>query len=172
MPGAGAGGAGVGGLVQGGRMEISFVAGFGPITRDADAARTFWSEGGLGIPLEEPAPGYLTNDTLQGVKAFALWPLAQAAESTFGTPQWPESHPVPQAWLELDVATHEAVAEAAAELVGLGHRLLREAHLEPWGQTTARLQSPEGLLVGISHTPWMHVDGAEDAAAEEYTGHA
>ena len=64
-------------------MEISFVAGFGPITRDEDAARAFWGDG-LGITLEEPAPGYLTNDDLDGVKAFALWPLAQAAESTFG----------------------------------------------------------------------------------------
>jgi hypothetical protein len=30
------------------------------------------------------------------------------------------------------------------------------AHEEPWGQTTARLLSPEGLLVGITFTPWMH----------------
>lgn len=148
-----------------GVMEISFVAGFGPITRDA-GARTFWSAGGLGIPLDEPAPGYLTNDSLDGVKAFALWPLDQAAESTFGTSQWPDSRPVPQAWVEFDVASHEAVAEAAAELVGLGHELLREAHLEPWGQTTARLQSPEGLLVGISHTPWMHKASADDADDE------
>ncbi len=144
-------------------MEISFVAGFGPITRDAPAARTFWSAGGLGIPLEEPAPGYLTNDTLAGVKAFALWPLEQAAESTFGTGRWPADRPVPQAWVELDVASHDAVAEAAAELVAQGHELLRGAHLEPWGQTTARLQSPEGLLVGISHTPWLHEQDDETA---------
>ena len=139
-------------------MEISFVAGFGPIVRD-EGARAFWSVGGLGIPFEEPAPGYLTNDALDGVKAFALWPLEQAAESTFGTTTWPADRPVPQAWLELDVASHEAVAVAAAEMVALGHALLREAHLEPWGQTTARLQSPEGLLVGISHTPWLHPGG-------------
>lgn len=136
-------------------MEISFVAGFGPITRDAEAAPAFWS-GALGIPLEEPVPGYLTNDSLGGVKAFALWPLAHAAESTFGTAEWPADHPVPQAWIELDVASAEAVAAAAAELEASGHRLLRGAHTEPWGQTTARLQSPEGLLVGIAYTPWMH----------------
>ena len=35
-------------------------------------------------------------------------------------------------------------------------RLLREAREEEWKQTTARLLSPEGLLVGISFTPWMH----------------
>ncbi len=63
---------------------------------------------------------------------------------------------MPQAWLELDVATKEAVAEAVTELSGKGHRLLTDAHDEPWGQTTARLLSPEGLLVGVTYTPWMH----------------
>ncbi|MEN0129590.1 MAG: hypothetical protein AAGC49_09135 [Brevundimonas sp.] len=136
-------------------MEISFVAGFGPITRD-ESARSFWSQGGLGIELEEPAPGYLTNDTLEGVKAFALWPLSQAAESTFGTTTWPDDVPVPQAWLELDVASPAAVVDAIAELTAAGHRVLKDTTEEPWGQTTARLQSPEGLLVGVTFTPWMH----------------
>jgi len=27
---------------------------------------------------------------------------------------------------------------------------------EPWGQTVSRLLSPEGILVGIVYTPWMH----------------
>ena len=44
----------------------------------------------------------------------------------------------------------------AAELEAAGHRLLRDAREEPWGQTTSRLLSPEGLLVGVSYTPWMH----------------
>ena len=26
---------------------------------------------------------------------------------------------------------------------------------EPWGQTVSRFISPEGLLVGITFTPWM-----------------
>ena len=136
-------------------MEISFVAGFGPITRDGDAARAFWGDG-LGIALEEPAPGYLTNDDLDGVKAFALWPLAQAAESTFGSPQWPADVPAPQAWVELDVPSVAAVADAVAELTAAGHRVLKGAAEEPWGQTTSRLLSPEGLLVGVTFTPWMH----------------
>ena len=136
-------------------MEISFVAGFGPITRDGDAARAFWGAG-LGITLEEPAPGYLTNDDLDGVKAFALWPLSQAAESTFGSAQWPADVPVPQAWVEFDVPTVAAVADAVAELTAAGHRVLKGATEEPWGQTTSRLLSPEGLLVGVTFTPWMH----------------
>ena len=136
-------------------MKISFVAGFGPIVRDVDSSLAFWA-GGLGIELEEAAPNYWTNDDLDGVKAFARWPLDQAAESCFGTDRWPEDLPTPQVWMEFDVESPEAVAEAIAELEAAGHRLLRGAHQEPWGQTTARLLSPEGLLVGVTFTPWMH----------------
>ena len=136
-------------------MKISFVAGYGPIVADVDASRAFWGAS-LGITLEEAAPSYWTNDDLDGVKAFALWPLDQAAEACFGTKTWPKELPVPQSWVELDVESPAAVADAVAELEAAGHRLLRGAHEEPWGQTTARLQSPEGLLVGITYTPWMH----------------
>ena len=136
-------------------MKISFVAGFGPIVRDISESRRFWGDG-LGIALEEAAPSYFTNDDLVGVKAFALWPLSQAAESTFGSDEWPADITQPQAWLELDVESAEAVAGAVAELEAAGHRLLRDAHEEPWGQTTARLLSPEGLLIGVTFTPWMH----------------
>lgn len=138
-------------------MKISFVAGFGPIIRDTDEAHRFWRDG-LGIAFEEPVPGYFTNDALDGVKAFAMWPLSQAAEATFGTTEWPADLPQPQAWLELDVESADAVGAAAAEMEAAGHRVLRGAHEEPWGQTTARLLSPEGLLVGVTFTPWMHKD--------------
>ncbi len=136
-------------------MRPAFVAGFGPIIRDPQAANGFWRDG-LGIAFEEPDPGYFTNDTLDGVKYFAMWPLTQAAEATFGTPAWPPDLPVPQAWLELDVDSAAAVGAAIEEMRAARHRVLREAHEEPWGQTTARLLSPEGLLVGITFTPWMH----------------
>ena len=136
-------------------MRISFVAGFGPIIGEADGARAFWGDG-LGIEFAEPAPGYFTNDDLEGVKAFAMWPLSQAAEATFGVPDWPGDLPRPQAWVEVDVESPEAVGAAVAEMEAAGHRVLRGAHEEPWGQTTARLLSPEGLLVGITFTPWMH----------------
>src|SRR5918994_7958290 len=102
-------------------MNISFVAGFGPIIRDADEARGFW-ERGLGITLEEAAPGYFTNDDLEGVKAFALWPLSQAAESTFGRAEWPADVPAPQAWIELDVESAEAVGAAVSQIEAGGHR--------------------------------------------------
>ncbi|MDP8904143.1 MAG: glyoxalase [Chloroflexota bacterium] len=141
-------------------MRFSFVAGFGPIVRDGAASRRFWSD--AGFVLEEEAPDYYATDDVDGVNAFALWPLEQAADNTFGSPDWPPELPIPQAWIELDVDSTSAVAEAAEEMVAAGHRLLREVREEPWGQTTARLLSPEGLLVGISYTPWMHHDDEGD----------
>lgn len=136
-------------------MKIEFIAGFGPIVRDTDASRAFWGDG-LGIDLEESSPGYWTNDDLEGVKAFALWPLSQAAEACFGTGAWPADLPEPQAWLELDVASADDVAPATAEMAARGYRILVDAKLEPWGQTVSHLLSPEGILVGIVYTPWMH----------------
>ena len=141
-------------------MKPVFVAGFGPIVQDTDASRAFWSDG-LGIALEESSPGYWTNDSLDGVNAFALWPLSQAAESCFGTEAWPEDLPVPQAWMELDVESADAVAPATAEMAARGYRILVDAKLEPWGQTVSHLMSPEGILVGIVYTPWMHEKGEE-----------
>lgn len=147
-------------------MKVSFVAGFGPIVRDPAVSRSWWQQV-LGMDLGEIAPGYYGTDDLDGIKAFAAWPLAQAAENTFGTAEWPADLPVPQAWIELDVESPAAVHDAASELVKEGHRLIREAREEEWKQTTARLQSPEGLLVGISYTPWMHGEGEPPADAVE-----
>ncbi len=143
-------------------MKISFVAGFGPIVSDSFTGRRFY-ERALGIALEEAAPGYFATDDLPGVRAFALWPIDQAAESCFGTTTWPADVPVPQAWIEFDLESAQAVHEAADELRTAGHRLLRPAGTEPWGQTVARLQSPEGLLVGVTYTPWMHDPPREEA---------
>ena len=135
-------------------MKASFVAGFGPIVRDPVAARAWWQA--LGIEMQEIGTDYWGTDDLDGVKAFALWPLSQAAENTFGSTDWPADIPTPQAWIELDVDSAAAVAEAETELRATGHRVLRETREEGWGQTTCRLLSPEGLLVGVAFTPWMH----------------
>jgi len=132
-------------------IDVLFVAGFGPIVRDPVASRTFYSEV-LGLPLKEDANGYLHTGGLDGVKHFALWPLAQAAESCFGTEQWPGNLPTPQAWIEFDVANIE---KATAELTSHGCKLLVARRKEPWGQVVTRLLGPEGLLVGITHTPSM-----------------
>ena len=135
-------------------MDIAFVAGFGPIGSADSSSADFW-RGAFGIPFSEDG-GYFHTEELGGVNAFAIWPLSQAAEATFGTTEWPADRPVPQAWIEFDVDSPAAVAEAVEELRAGGHEILVGAHEEPWGKTTSRLMSPEGLLVGVSYTPWMH----------------
>jgi hypothetical protein len=67
-------------------------------------------------------------------------------------------------WLEgKTVQTGRVAAEqqsadtrAARELEQAGYELLHEPREEPWGQTVARLQSPEGAIVGISYAPVLH----------------
>ena len=95
---------GVGGARSNGRMDIAFIAGFGPIGTADPALADFWG-GALGIPFNEDAPRYFHTEEVEGVKAFAIWPLDQAAEATFGTSEWPADRPVPQAWIEFDVAS-------------------------------------------------------------------
>lgn len=76
-------------------MKIQFIAGYGPIAPDAAATYDFWA-GDLGIPFDEVGPDYFHARDLPGARVFALWPLAQAAEATFGTSIWPSEIPVPQ----------------------------------------------------------------------------
>jgi len=131
--------------------KVLFVAGFGPIVRDRDTSRRLYVDT-LEIPFKEEKDGYLHSDDLKGVKSFALWPLSQAAQSCFGKDSWPADVPVPQAWLEFDV---ENVEKATEELESHGYRMLIKAKKEPWGQTVTRFLGPEGLLIGITFTPWM-----------------
>jgi hypothetical protein len=133
------------------KIDGLFVAGFGPIVGDAGASRSFYCDS-LRLPFKEDANGYLHTGVLEGAKHLALWPLAQAAESCFGSDQWPADLPVPQAWIEFDVANVEG---ATAELKSQGYQLLVAMRKEPWGQIVTRLLGPEGLLVGITHTPAM-----------------
>lgn len=136
-------------------MDIEFVAGFGPIVRDDTDSRRFYQDT-LGIELSEPTPGYLDTHSLPGVKVFALWRLTDAAQSTFGTPDWPSSTPIPQSWLEFELPSPPAVADGEAELAAAGYDILATTHDEPWGQTITRLLSPEGILVGLSYFAELH----------------
>jgi hypothetical protein len=131
-------------------MKVLFVAGFGPIVRDQNASEPFYLDS-LGLSFVRNND-YLFTDKLNGVKHFALWPLAQAAQSCFGSDTWPKDVPIPQAWLEFDV---EDVEAATLELEQKGYKLLVSNRTEPWGQIITRLISPEGILLGIGFTPWM-----------------
>ena len=131
-------------------MKIEFIASIAMITADPPASRDLYVDV-LGLPLE--GGDYIHSEKVQGCKSFGVWPLAQAAEACFGDSEWPADRPVPQASIEFEVASPEAVAAAAEELRGAGYALLHAARQEPWGQTVARVLSPEGSIVGISYTP-------------------
>ena len=130
-------------------MKVLFVAGLAPIVKDAAASAKFYRDA-LGLPLE--GDDYLHTDRLEGTKHFGLRPLAAPARSCFETDRWPDDVPIPQAVIEFEV---DDVAQAAAEMERRGYRLLTGVKTEPWGQVVARLLSPEGLLLGLTYTPWM-----------------
>jgi len=138
-----------------GAIRVLFIVGFGPIVRDAAPSRKLYADE-LGLSFKEEPGGYLHTEALPGAKTFALWPLAEAAQSCFGRNAWPEDIPVPQAWLEFEVDDIEKATEAI-EL--RGHRMLVRNKTEPWGQTVSRFLSPEGLLVAVTRTPSMREGG-------------
>ena len=132
-------------------MRVLFIAGFGPIATDVEESRRLY-EDALGIGFKVEDGDYRHTEELKGANSFAVWPLSQAAESCFGSSEWPADVQRPQAWLEFDVDDVEA---ASRELEARGYRLLVNNRTEPWGQAVSRLISPEGLLVGVTMTPWM-----------------
>jgi len=134
-------------------MRVKFVAGFGPLVRDRQASLAFYRDK-LGLPLQ--GDEYVSADDLEGVKHFGQWTLEDAAESIFGKREWPADLPIPQANIEFDVDSEKSLDEAARELRAAGYPILTGPKKEEWGQTVLRLQGPEGLLVSITYTPWMH----------------
>jgi catechol 2,3-dioxygenase-like lactoylglutathione lyase family enzyme len=137
-------------------MKIEFLSTLALIAPDPPASRKLYVDA-LGLPLESRGDNdYHASEQIGGCKHFAVWPLSQAAEACFGTAQWPAGRPVPQVSIEFDVADAPAASEAAQELQQAGYELLHPAREEPWGQTVARLQSPEGAIIGISYAPSLH----------------
>lgn len=135
-------------------MDIQFVASVSIVVGDGQRARHLY-ERTLRLPLED-RDGYLMAETLGGIKHFGLWPLEDAAKSCFGSAHWPSDVDIPQASIEFEVSSPQEVQTAAMELGDAGYELLHESKEEPWGQIIARLLSPEGLIMGISYTPWFH----------------
>jgi catechol 2,3-dioxygenase-like lactoylglutathione lyase family enzyme len=137
-------------------MNVLFIASVSLIVRDVSANRELFVDG-LGLPLHaNDGDEYLHSEKIAGTKHFGLWPLAQAATACFGAPEWPVELTVPQTSVEFEVEDADAVATAAAELEARGFTLLHDARLEPWGQTVARLLSPEGAIIGLSFAAWLH----------------
>src|SRR6478609_3865273 len=137
-------------------MDIEFIASVSVIAADPTGSRKLYVDA-LGLPLTAEEGGeYFHSEEIGGAKHFAVWPLAQAAQACFGVSEWPAERPVPQASIEFEVADADAVGAAAAELETQGFELLHGPREEPWGQTVARLQTVDSLIVGISYAPELH----------------
>lgn len=143
-------------------MRVAFLAGLGPLVRDPEASLRFYRDL-LGIPLV--GDDYVAADNWQGLRHFGQWTLAEASESIFGTREWPSDIPVPQVGLEFDVDSEAAVEDAAREIRAAGYTILTGPKKEPWNQTVVRLLGPEGHLVSITYTPWMHEGPGDPASA-------
>jgi catechol 2,3-dioxygenase-like lactoylglutathione lyase family enzyme len=137
-------------------MNIHFIASVAVITSDPKKSRELFVDA-LGLPLEAaPGSDYFHSEQVDGSKHFGVWPLSEAAQACFGTPDWPADRVVPQTSLEFEVGDADAVQSAAEELRQRGFSLLHDRREEPWGQTVARLQSEEGSIIGISFAPALH----------------
>jgi catechol 2,3-dioxygenase-like lactoylglutathione lyase family enzyme len=136
-------------------MNVMLIASVAVVTADPPGSRKLFIDA-LGLPLEGEGDGYYSSASIPGSKHFGVWPLSEAAQACFGTPQWPAGQVVPQASIEFEVESPEAVAAAGAELQHAGFELLHPARTEPWGQTVTRLLTDDGLIVGISYAPSFH----------------
>jgi catechol 2,3-dioxygenase-like lactoylglutathione lyase family enzyme len=137
-------------------MDIEFIASVGVIAADPPESRRLYVDA-LGLPLQAAeGSDYFHSEEIDGAKHFAVWPLSQAAEACFGSPEWPTERPVPQMSVEFEVADADAVNAGVEELLEQGFELLHGARQEPWGQTVARLQTVDSLIVGISYAPSLH----------------
>ncbi|MDQ3106101.1 MAG: glyoxalase [Actinomycetota bacterium] len=134
-----------------------FVASVSVIAADPPASRRLFVDA-LGLPLHRYDGGgdYWSSEEVAGTRHFGVWPLTEAAQACFGSPEWPADRAVPQVSLEFEVESRGEVATTAAELEAQGHALVHQARTEPWGQTVARLLSIDGAVVGVSFAPWMH----------------
>jgi catechol 2,3-dioxygenase-like lactoylglutathione lyase family enzyme len=137
-------------------VDIQFIASVNMIAPDPAESQKLYIDA-LGLPLvSREGHEYAHSEAIEGSTHFGVWPLRQAAEACFGTPEWRSDRPVPQVSVEFEVEGPAYVEAAASELEAKGFTLLHRARQEPWGQTVARLQSAEGAIVGISHAPWHH----------------
>ncbi|WP_130537524.1 VOC family protein [Thiomicrorhabdus indica] len=135
-------------------MKIQSIAGYAVITKDSQASSSLYKET-LGLPLQAQ-DDYLFTDKFPGSNHFGVWPLSMAAQTCFGSNEWPENFPEPTSTIEFEFDSPEEVKQAVEELKSAGQVFVHEVKQEPWGQTVARFMSPENVLIGFSYAPWLH----------------
>ena len=122
-------------------MDVQFITSVAVITPNPAVSRRLYLDA-VGLPLTAEADGYLHSEDIDGSKCFGVWPLAQAAQACFGTPDWPADRPVPQASIEFEVTDVDAVQVAADELKDMGFALLHQARTEPGDKRSLGFSPP------------------------------
>src|SRR6266496_3470738 len=167
-------------------MDVQFVASVAPIVRDADAARSFYRDAlGLsfeGVDGDYVQPHELEGTKHFGL--WPLSEAANACFDTTEWPTDIPVPQASIEFEVADVAAAAAELKAKGyrlrtglvdepialglefggrggdvsdlELKAKGYRLIHEARTEPWTQITARLLSPEDLLVAVCYSPSFH----------------
>jgi hypothetical protein len=136
-------------------VQVESLTSVAVITADGPASRALYIDA-LGLPLKQLDGDYFASGEVPGCNHFGVWPIEQAASACFGARKWPENLASPQVSVEFELASAAAVAGGAQELRSRGYEMLHDAKVEPWGQTVARLLSPEGAVVGLSYAPSLH----------------
>ena len=123
-------------------------AGVAEIVEDFGAAVHFYRDT-LGLEVELLGEGYATAN-VPGVLHFGIWSRAEAAQSTYGTPDAADRIP-----LGFTIAFEvDEVPAAEDDLADAGVGIVQTAKTEPWGQVTSRFLSTSGALCEIAETPW------------------
>lgn len=135
-------------------MKIESIAGFAVIAKELSASQVLYRDR-LGLPFKK-IDDYLHMDRFPGANHFGVWSLELAARHCFGRNDWPADLPEPQATIEFELADTDRLMAAVDEMKSQGQQFVHDIRVEPWGQSIARFMSPEGLLVGLSHAPWLH----------------
>ena len=142
-------------------MQIESVTSVSVITADPSASRRLYIDV-LGLPLQQLDGDYFASEEIPGCRHFGVWPLRQAAQACFGSTSWPDDYVTPQVSVEFELSDVGAVDQGVEELRAAGYQLLHGVQLQPWGQTVARLLSPEGAIVGLSYAPSLHEGEADN----------
>jgi catechol 2,3-dioxygenase-like lactoylglutathione lyase family enzyme len=136
-------------------MNVGMVATVAVITAEPARSRELFMKT-LGLPLEGEGDGYYSSGSIPGCNHFGVWPLSEAAQACFGRTEWPAHLIVPQASIEFEVDSPEAVDAAGGELERAGFERLHPARTEPWGQIVTRVLTKDGLILGVSYAPDFH----------------
>ena len=136
-------------------MKIHSIAGFATITKNPRESTDLY-EKQLNLALTNQ-DDYLFTSDIPGCNHFGVCSLSMAAQFCFGADTWPKDIPEPNATLEFELQSPEAVKDAVQELQDSGQTFVHEVKVEPWGQTVARFISPENILIGLCYTPSLHM---------------